>query len=149
TSGHMEEVFYSNNAWQVTDLSLNGTAYPVSQIIQLTPGAFYYLDGYGHAYGLYYHGNDVWTGSGNLPGDSVAAGSPFAAYVDSAGITYLMYATTSGHMEVVSYVNNAWQANDLSVANGTAGPVSQIVQTSPGVFYYLDTNGKIVGIFAP
>jgi len=121
------------------------------QIVQPNAGAFYYLDGNGKLNLIYapagWNGN-VWTGSGELPGPPAVSGSPLAGYVDSAGNTYLLY-SLGNNMEVVSAINGVWQANDLSVANGTAAAVSQIVQPGGNAFYYLDGNGKLNGIYAP
>ena len=107
----MEVLTATGGTWEATDLSVaNGTAPPASQIIQPQPGSFYYLDSNGQVNGVYPPMNGgSWTGTGELPGNAAATGSPLAGAVTN-GVTYLLYLNSSGHMEELSGAGGSWQA---------------------------------------
>ena len=103
-----------------------------------------------------YNGNEkiveptflTWTSSGEMSvPTALSTNSPLAGFSSSVGNLYLLYENSSGHMEVLAYTNGNWQATDLSLANGTAPPASQIIQPGPGSFYYFDGNAQLNGIY--
>ena len=151
--GHLEAVTWLNNSWQATDLSVTyGDAWPspYSPMIQAAAGSFYYIDTQGRVNGVYAPTSPggQWNGSGPIPAPAAATGSPLAGFINSSGVTYLLYQASNGHLQAISYVGG-WQTTDLSVTYGAAWPKSQIVQIAPGNFYYFDGNGIINGVYGP